>query len=93
MTTAILSDAAPRATKVSRIWPVGVMTRSANRMLACSTRAIARTAGCVRSTPNLVAKNSGMHSCRSSSTRAPSSRGTAAANTSASGNELTWTSR
>ena len=92
-TTPILSGSAPRPTNASRICSVHVIVKSANRMLACSTAPTSAHAPSGRAAaPNLVAKNSGMHSCRSRTTRAPVSFGTSAANTSGSGSECTCTS-
>ena len=90
MTTAILSGEAPRATNSWRIGSVTVTAASANRILACSSAAIRRTAGWRSPAPVFVAKNSGKGSCKSSSTRAPVSRGSNATKTRMSGGELTW---
>ena len=73
-----------------RIGSVHVITASAKRMLVCSIIPRSRTSGWRADTPYFVAKNSGMHSCRSRRTRAPNNRGRIAANTSESGMVLTW---
>jgi hypothetical protein len=81
MTTVILPGLAPRATNVLLMGCVGVMTWSAKRMLSCSNHSRARTAEWRDGSPNSVARNSSVHSCRSSRMRAPSTWGTAAART------------
>ena len=90
-TTAILCAGVPREAKMARCWGVQVTTWSANARLRCSIHASILTAGWLAEAPYFVQNSSGVHSCMSSTSRAPASLPGAAANIRKSGSELTCT--